>query len=82
MEQWLYKTIITFASMEILKFVFKDFIKKAIIKYRSKNSKSVSFVRGTINTLLLAMIPIIRWVMIVFEIITIWVGVAINEEDL
>lgn len=59
--QWIYKTLIAFISVRILKFVFNDLLEI----YKFDNSKSISKLRAIINTILLSMIPCIRWIMVV-----------------
>lgn len=80
-EQWLYKTIIAFISVNALKIVFKDLIYKCIKNYSKKEEKyGVGFIKSQINTLLTAMIPIVRWIMVVLIIICI-IGGTIEPKE-
>lgn len=78
-EQWIYKTIIAFLSITILKTLFKEQIVKAVKKY-SKSEVNNGFIKATINTLLLSMIPFLRWVFMVFVLIAIFTGTMIDDE--
>lgn len=79
-ETWVYKTIIAFISMNALKIVFKVLIVKCFKKYGKRNKKSVGFIKSQINTLLTAMIPFVRWIMLILIIICIIAG-SINLEE-
>lgn len=79
-EIWLYKTIIAFISINALKIVFKDLIVKCFKKYGKRNTEGVGFIKSQINTLLTAMIPVVRWIILILIIICIIVG-NINLEE-
>lgn len=78
-NEWLYKTAIAFISMNALKIVFKDYIYRCIKKYGKDKNYGVGFIRSQINTLLIAMIPIVRWIMVILVIICIIAGIAIDD---
>lgn len=80
-EIWLYKTIIAFISMNALKIVFKDFIHRYIKKHSKDKNYGVGFIRSQINTLLTAMIPVVRWIMVILVIICIIGGTTIDGKN-
>lgn len=77
-EAWAYKTIIAFLSIQILQIVFKNFIRKA---FKKCNAKGVGFTKGTINSLLVSMIPFFRWVFVSLVVLVIFAGAFIEEDD-
>lgn len=79
-EEWVYKTIISFISFQILSFVFKDYIKLAITHYQKNDSKKPGKIKGTLNCLLTCMIPIVRWIIVIFVIILIITGIREDNE--
>lgn len=76
-ETWIYKTIVAFLSIQILQIVFKDYIKKALKK---TNTNGAGFVKGTINSLLVSMIPFLRWIFVSLFVLVIIAGANIKEE--
>lgn len=76
-ETWTYKTIVAFLSIQILQIVFKDHIKKVLKK---TNANGVGFVKGTINSLLVSMIPFLRWIFVSLFVLVIIAGANIKEE--
>lgn len=80
-NEWLYKTAIAFISMNALKIVFKDYIRRCIKRYGKDKNHGVGFIRSQINTILTAMIPIVRWIMVILLIICIIAGTNIDGKD-
>lgn len=76
-ETWLYKTLMAFISIQILEVVFRSQIKKV---FRKNNTNGVGFVKGTVNCLLISMIPVMRWVFVSLVVIAIFAGTFIDEE--
>lgn len=76
-EIWLYKTLIAFISIQALKIVFKSQIKKA---FKRCNTNGVGFVKGTINCLLVSMIPVMRWLFVLLFAMVIFASCFIDEE--
>lgn len=76
-EQWIYKTIIAFLSIQILQIVFKKHIVKA---FKKCNTNGVGFIRGLCNSLLVSMIPFFRWVFVALIVIVVIAGASIEEE--
>lgn len=69
-QEWLYKTIIAFISINGLEFVFAPFLK--VWDKKEDGIKKTTKIRAFINSLIVSMIPFIRWLfvgMILFLVI-------------
>lgn len=79
-EQWVFRTIIAFISIQVINFVFSKYLK---IFLKSKNQKPVGTFRAILNSILLSMIPIVRWIMVLILIIGVLLGMntKIKEGD-
>lgn len=76
-ETWLYKTLIAFLSIRILNIVFKNSITKA---FKKTNKTGVGTIKATINSLLIAMIPVLRWIFVLLVFMVIFSATFIDEE--
>ncbi len=76
-EIWMYKTLMAFLSLQILQIVFGKYLKKLLKKY---NAHGAGFIKGTINSLLVSMIPFFRWVFVSIIVIGIFMGASIQDE--
>lgn len=77
-EEWIYKTVIAFLSIQALQIVFKEPIKYI---FKKNNAKGVGFIRGTINSLLVSMIPFLRWVFVGLVVIVTFAGTYIKRQN-
>lgn len=81
-EEWIFKTVIAFLSIQILQIVFGKYIGYA---FKKCNEKGVGHIKGTINALLVSMIPVLRWIFVSLIVIVIFSGIILmdnrNKDD-
>lgn len=70
-EEYIFKTIISFISLNAVYFMTKE-------NYFKLNVKRRGFIKRTINRLLPCLIPVFRWIYIA---ITLIVGIALGDDD-
>lgn len=71
MEEYIFKTIISFISLNAVLYITKDNWLKA-------NPKRNGFIKAMIGRLSLCLIPVIRWVWVVLFLI---IGIALGNEE-
>lgn len=76
-EEWIFKTIIAFLSIQILQIVFGKYIGYA---FKKTNAHGSGF-KGFINSILVSMIPFLRWVFVGLMVIVIVSGIILMSED-
>ena len=69
-EEYLFKTIISFISLKCVFYITKD-------NWLKLNPKKNSFVKRNINQLVFCLIPIIRWIWIILVLI---IGLALSDD--
>lgn len=77
-EEWIFKTVIAFLSIQILQIVFGKYIGYA---FKNCNEKGVGHIKGTINALLVSMIPFLRWIFVGLIVIVIVDGIILINDD-
>ena len=77
-EQWIYKTIIAFLSIQIIQIVFGKYL---VILMKSRNAKPIGTFRALLNSILLSMLPVLRWFFVGVLLLGAFMGMSIGGND-
>ena len=70
-EEYIFKTVISFISLNAVLFITKD-------NWNKLNPKKNGFIKRNINKLMWCVIPILRWVFVVLFLI---IGIALGNDE-
>ena len=70
-EEYIFKTVISFISLNAVLFITKD-------NWNKLNPKKNRFIKRNINKLMWCVIPILRWVFVVLFLI---IGIALGNDE-
>ncbi len=77
-EQWLFKTIMAFISIQIIQLVFGKYL---AILLKRQNAKSIGTFKALLNSLLLSMLPVLRWLFVGIEVIGVFLGMYYEDKE-
>ncbi len=77
-EQWLFKTIMAFISIQIIQLVFRKYL---VILLKSKNKKPTGTFKALLNSLLLSMLPVLRWFFVGILIFGVFLGMYYEDKE-
>lgn len=70
-ETYIYKTIISFIALNCVMYITKD-------NWLKLDPKKNGFFKRNFNKLVWCLIPVVRWIFIIFVLI---IGIALNNDD-
>lgn len=70
-EEYIFKTIISFISLKVVLYFTKE-------NWSKLPSKGNGFIKRNLNALLICLIPVIRWVIVVIILI---IGIALSNDE-
>ena len=72
LEEYIFKTIISFISLNAVLYITKD-------NWLKLNPKRNGFIKRNINKLMLCLIPVLRWFFVILFLI---LGIALGNDEL
>lgn len=70
-EEYIFKTIISFISLKVVLYFTKE-------NWSKLPSKGNGFIKRNLNALLICLIPVIRWLWVIFALV---IGIALGNSE-